>query len=556
MHAAPRVTPVGLLVAVVATGACRGESTPAVAPASSADTLVTVTADFSEGFVRNFNPFSIASRWPTRAGIYEPLLIYNQPQRMYVPWLAERYEWSSANRVLTFTLRPRVLWSDGQPLTARDVVFSFNVLKDPAAYWTRLWEFLKDVRADGERTVVFEFKRPYSPGLRVVGEQPIAPAHVFERLPNPLTDPNENPVATGPFTVIKSFSPTLYEVTRNESYWQRDKVKIAGFRVPLFRGNQEAIAALMDGQVDWGSIFIPNAENAFVARDPLHNKVWYAPFGEPILLYFNTTRKPFDDKRVRKALSMSFDRGRIVKEAMNGYAPALDATGLSQWTYLPWKDFAQVKKGTWTHYDPGAAKAELESAGLRAGSDGVRRAGASPVRCTIDVTEGWNDWIAAARIIAEGMKAVGIEAELKTSPHSAWLEKVERGNFDACIAAGTGGATPYNFYRSQMASALVQPAGTRSQENWHRYGNREADAALVAFEAAADDEQRKALASKLQEIYVENAPALPLFTGPAWGEYTETRFTGFPNRENPYARLAPYSVERLLVMIELRPVKR
>jgi peptide/nickel transport system substrate-binding protein len=401
--------------------------------------------------------------------------------------------------------------------------------------------------------VVFEFKRPYSPGLRVVGEQPIAPAHVFEKLPHPLTDPNENPVATGPFTVIKSFSPTLYEVTRNEKYWQRDKVKIAGFRVPLFRGNQEAIAALMDGQVDWGSIFIPNAESTFVARDPLHNKVWYAPFGEPILLYFNTTRKPFDDKHVRRALSMSFDRGRIVKEAMNGYAPVLDATGLSQETYLPWKDFAQVKRGTWTRYDPAAAKAELERAGLRAGPDGMRRAGASPVRCTIDVIEGWNDWIAAARIIADGMRAVGIEAELKAIPHPVWLEKVETGDFEASIAAGTGGATPYNFYRSQMSSALVKPAGTRSQENWHRYGSREADAALVAFEAEVDNDRRKALASKLQEIYVENAPALPLFTGPVWGEYTETRFRGFPNKENPYARLAPYLVERLLVMMELRP---
>src|SRR6185503_15112607 len=98
--------------------------------------------------------------------------------------------------------------------------------------------------------------------------------------------------------------------------------------------------------------------------------------------------------------------------------------------------------------------------------------------------------------------------------------------------------------------------GVASRENWHRYGNRDADTILARFEAALDDDERRALASKLQEIYVENAPALPLFTGPAWGEYTEARFTGFPNKENPYARLAPYTVERLLVMLELRPVKQ
>jgi peptide/nickel transport system substrate-binding protein len=287
----------------------------------------------------------------------------------------------------------------------------------------------------------------------------------------------------------------------------------------------------------------------------LHNKVWYAAFGEPILLYFNTTKKPFDDKRVRKALSMAFDRALIAKEAMNGYAPVLDATGLSPETYLPWKDFAQVKKGTWTRYDPEQARATLDALGLRAGPNGIRRAGAEPVRCTIDVIEGWSDWIAAARIIANGLTAVGIDADVQTSPQPAWLDKVQKGQFELCIGAGTGGATPYNFYRSQMATALVKPAGVASRENWHRYGNRDADAALARFEAALDDEERRALASKLQEIYVENAPALPLFTGPAWGEYTETRFTGFPNKENPYARLAPYTVERLLVMLELRPVK-
>jgi peptide/nickel transport system substrate-binding protein len=105
-----------------------------------------------------------------------------------------------------------------------------------------------------------------------------------------------------------------------------------------------------------------------------------------------------------------------------------------------------------------------------------------------------------------------------------------------------------------MGSALVHPVGTLSPENWHRFGSKDADALLTRFEAALDDDERKLLMSKLQESYVENAPSLPLFTGPSWGEFTETRFTGFPSQTNPYARLAPYTAERLIVMLELKPV--
>jgi peptide/nickel transport system substrate-binding protein len=119
----------------------------------------------------------------------------------------------------------------------------------------------------------------------------------------------------------------------------------------------------MAGDVDWGGIFIPNVENTFVAKDREHNRVWYAAFGDPVLLFVNTTLKPFDDKRVRKAISMALDRQRIVKGAMNGYAPVLDATGLSDEADVRWKDFAIAKQATWTHYDPAQAQSALEAAG-------------------------------------------------------------------------------------------------------------------------------------------------------------------------------------------------
>jgi peptide/nickel transport system substrate-binding protein len=309
----------------------------------------------------------------------------------------------------------------------------------------------------------------------------------------------------------------------------------------------------MAGEVDWGSVFIPDAENTFVAKDPVNNKIWYAPYGDPVLLYLNTTKAPFDDKSVRKALSRSIDRQRIFKQAMNGYAPILDATGLSDEADLHWKDFAVAKKGTWTRYDPAQARAELEAAGLAAGPDGVRRLHKAPLHFTLDVIDGWDDWVTAAGIVAENMTAAGVPVTVRKRPYPEFLSRVHRGEFEICIGFAPREPTPYSFYRAQMGSATVRPLGMDALDNWHRFGSAEADAALARFEASSDESELKALVSKLQEIYVENAPSLPLFQGPAWGEFTEARFTGFPSQTNPYARLSPFAAERLLVILELRP---
>ena len=115
-----------------------------------------------------------------------------------------------------------------------------------------------------------------------------SPAHVFSDLADPLGHANPDPVATGPFTVVESLAPTGYEITVNERYWQRDKIKVRGLRVPLLRNNDEAITALMAGEIDWGSVFIPDAERTFVAKDPARHRIWYSPYGNLVLLYVNS----------------------------------------------------------------------------------------------------------------------------------------------------------------------------------------------------------------------------------------------------------------------------
>src|SRR3954447_14367766 len=95
------------------------------APATTNVANIAAAGSQSTTFVRNFNPFTGSPLYPTIFGIYEPLMVYNVIKAEAVPWLADKYEWSSDNKTLTFTMHDGAKWSDGQPLTASDVAFTF-----------------------------------------------------------------------------------------------------------------------------------------------------------------------------------------------------------------------------------------------------------------------------------------------------------------------------------------------------------------------------------------------------------------------------------------------
>ena len=116
------------------------------------------------------------------------------------------------------------------------------------------------------------------------------------------------------------------------------------------------------------------------------------------------------------------------------------------------------------------------------------------------------------------------------------------------------GVTPYEFFKGLMSTESKQPLGEMSGSNWHRFGSPEADGLLTRFEATSDPEEQVAIMNALQALFVEAAPAIPLFPGPAWGAFNSERFTGFPSADNPYAVLSPNRPpESLLVLTELVP---
>jgi peptide/nickel transport system substrate-binding protein len=512
--------------------------------------------DQTPAFVRNFNPLLEAGdvRWPTRRAMYEPMLVHNPLTGEYVPWLAERYAWNAARTELRFSLRPGVLWSDGVPFTAADVVFTFELVqKHKALDLVGLWEHVAGVSAPDEHTVVVRLGRPHVPALEPVAHQPIVPAHVWRDVEDPATFANEDPVATGPFTQVVFFEPQAYEIGRNPHYWQPGRPAVRALRFRANASNEAVLLALLDDQLDWAGSFLPAVQRVYVGRDPAHRRFWSPPIDSMVFLYANTRRPPFDDARVRKALSLAIDRRLLVTVAMHGYTRPADGTGLSD-AYVRYRDPTAVAAGDWVTYNVARAEQLLDEAGLRRGSDGRRLFQGEPFAPVILVPSGFSDWVAAAPIIARGLRRLGIEAEVRVNDFNAWFDRLQTGDFGLSLGWSTVTTTPYGVFRGLMSTATVRPVGEPAAENWHRFGLPAADQLLTALEGTVDRGEEQRLVAELERLFAAHAPAIPLFPGPAWGECNERRFVGFPSAEDPYAPLSPnLDPQSLLVITRIRP---
>lgn len=527
------------------------------------DELVTMSQEQQQVWLKNFNPLLAEGsvRWPTHCGIYEPLIIFNVLTGETVPWLATAWEFSTDGLTLTFTIREGVNWSDGTPMTAGDAAFTFNLMKDnpalPGAGGARfiLDTYITAVEAPDDTTLVFTFSEPFTPGLWDLGETMIVPEHIFSTVEDHVTFTNETPVGTGPFTEIGTFQDQYWELHANPNYWQEGKPAIKGFRFPAFPSNDAANLANTGGETDWFANFIPDIETTFVAKDPEHHHYFQPATGDMVMIYVNTTKAPFDDPNVRKALSMAIDRENIVQLAMYDYTRPGVATGLGD-AYSTWTNQEAVDAGqAQVTLNVEEANRLLDEAGLARDGDVRKLADGSEMSYKINVVSGWSDWVQSVQIVAQNFEEIGVKLEVEALDFSPWFEKVTQGEFDISIGWSAGGPTPFNFYRGQMSSLTFHEIGETSNENWHRYVNEQADTLLASFAASTDEAEQKDLMNQLQALFVQEFPSIPVFPGPQWGQYNSTRFEGFPNEENPYSILSSYAyTERLLVMTTITPV--
>lgn len=520
--------------------------------------VMVVVQEQQSAWLRNFNPFLATggARWPSAAGVHEPLLIYNPMTGDYTPWLATDWAWTEPALELVFTLRAGVRWSDGSVLSADDVAFTFALLRaHPALDSGGVWRVLESVEALDAATVRVRFQRPFSPGLLEVAHTPIVPRHTWEPVEDPVSFTNPTPVASGPFTELRRFESQVFELGRNVHHWA-GVPGVEALRFPAMSSNDQVTLALVQGDVDWAGAFVPAVERTFVARDPAHHVAWFPQVGDTVFLYANTTEPPLDDPAVRKALSLAIDREKIVEVAMFDYTLPAHPTGLSD-GYADWR-IDVPEDQSWVRHDPGAAARMLDAAGFVVGEDGLRRGpDGAPLELELSMPAGWSDWVRAGQVIARDLRAVGVDVRVKGRDFTAWFDGVSRGEFGLSLGWAVSGPTPYRMYRGLMDPAGVEPVGTAAAGNWARYESADAQNVLARFEAAASLDEQRPLAAELQRLFLAEAPAIPLFPSASWGEANTRWVTGFPSADNPYARLSPNTApEPLLVMTRLEWVER
>ena len=519
--------------------------------------VMTISQEQTQAWVRNFNPLAPGAnaRWPSVAGIYEPLFIYNSMTSKTAPWLGVSHQWKKKNKTLIIETRQNVKWSDGKPFSAYDVEFTFHLKRDfPALDGYGNWKYLSSVTALDSNHVQFDFSRIYVPGFEVLSGQPIVPRHIWSTVKNPIQFQNENPVGTGPFTEVRLFMPQVWELGKNPNYWQKGKPKIKKLRFPAFISNEAATLALINGEVDWSGNFIPAIDRIFIEKDPKYHKYWFPKTGGSIFFYLNTTIAPFDDIELRKAISMSINRDLINKVAMYNYTESAHQTALSG-AFSKFRVSDDLIKENWVDYLPKEAQKKIQDLGyLRNKSGYWLDSNGNEIFITIGIVSGWADWIRAGQIISKNLNDIGIRTRVKTQDFGAWFNDLQTGSFISAIAWAESGATPYPMYEGLMASKGIKPVGENSGTNWHRFGIDEVDSLVSRFERTSLEDEKEDILFRMQQLFIENAPAIPIFADPSWGVFSTKRFLNFPTEENPWAQISPNRTpENLFILTEVEP---
>src|SRR5262245_63042071 len=505
----------------------------------------------------NNNPFlgtSAAAHSGYRWQLYEPLMMWNpvKPADPMKPWLATKAEWNTDFTSVTVTIRDNATWSDGEKVTADDVAFTYNLVKKYPALNDQGTPYT-DISVSGNQVTLKMASPQFVNQQKVLARVPIVPKHIWEKVSDPTTEANKQPIGSGPYT-LKSFTPATATLTvRDKGYWQ-DLPKVKELRFTSYTDNQAQTTALSNGESEWSFVFIPNYKAVFVSKDPAHYNVWAPPVLGIHGLYINTTKAPFDDPVLRKAMNMAINREDIFTTAEAGYFHPLvkSVTGLPS----PAGDafVAPEFQGKDAAVDVDGAKALLTGAGYTFDGNTLKDKTGKPVKLTLTDPAGWSDYQTSLEIVKDNLSKIGITATVDKANQDAWFKAVEEGNFEATFRWTEGGATPYDIYRTVMDGAQLKPIGTASPGgNFGPFTSQEAASAVRASANATDEAARTTAMNTLQKIFVDQMPMIPVGADNIGGAYSTKNWVGWPDSSNPYGAMQPTQPNALDVVLHLRP---
>ena len=316
-----RFTVIAALTAAALLAAACGSSGPATTSKSGPGGVLTLDNESGGTWACDFSPFNLSYISFSMGNIYEPLVFVNALQNAKTtPWLATKWAWGGGDKTLTFTIRKGVKFSNGDPLTPADVVYTFSLLK---AHHTMdinsVWSVLSSVAQQGSDQVVMHFKAPAVPYFYYIGDQiGIVDQKVWSKVANPVTYPDKHPIGTGAYTMSKC-TPQNITYTANRHYWQPGLPKVGTVNYPAFLSNDTANTYLATGKAQWGSQFIPSIHQ-FLSGQP-QMKWWFPPIAN-VTLFINLTNPILKNVAVRQAMAYAINRPKVAAIGEYGYQPA------------------------------------------------------------------------------------------------------------------------------------------------------------------------------------------------------------------------------------------
>jgi peptide/nickel transport system substrate-binding protein len=540
----------GLMATVLA--ACGSGS-----PSSNAGPSGTLTISNEQGglWTCGFNPFNSSVNFLSAGDIYEPLMFVNTLQNAAAaPWLATDYKWSNGNKTLTFTIRDGVKWSDGQSMSAADVVYTFDLLKNNAALdLNSVWSVLSGVSQSGPNQVVFQFKDQAVPYFYYIADQtPIVPQHIWSTVKDPVHYSDANPIGTGAY-VVKPCNPQNITFVANKNYWQPGLPKIATVQYPAFTTNDPANNYLATGQAQWGSQFIPNIDAFYAKKSPDHH-YWFPPVAQ-VALWPNEKVAPLGDQVVRQALAYAVDRDKASNIGEYGYEPAGNQMGVVTPTFESWVSPAAKSANDYS-YDPAKVASLLDRDGYHKGADGIF-VSSSGKRLSFHVINiaGYTDWVASIQTLVQSAKAAGIELIPDNLSSDDFNNKLFNGQFDIAYYAETAtGPAPYYELREWLLSSNTAPIGQQATTNFERYSDPRTDSLLNQYGTTTDPNQQKQIVGQLEQIMLTQVPVIPVTESVDWYQYDTSHITGWPTPQNQYALPAAFAYPDWgQVLIHLQP---
>ncbi len=446
-----------------------------------------------------------------------PAVRYVQPESVLEPGqlqelLPELLPAGEHNPVLVFNLRPEVYFHDGEQLTAQDVQFTYQALMDPANLSPRIADFepVKEVEVLDKLTVRITYQELYSPALNSwsIG---ILPEHLLndealrQEAQKRGRDPekfsmrdsafNRSPVGSGPFKFEDWKSDQYIRLSRFEDYWEGPP----NYHEFVLRIIPDKLTQEMEfyaGTLDDYSVEPHQVER--LRRDDRFQSFSGTSFGYTYIGY-NLRREPFQDHRVRKALSLALDVDKIIEYVLHDQGERITGPFVQDTEYYN-HELEPLD------YDPQKAQQLLKQAGYSKNEKGWLQKDGQRLKFTLITNSGNELRKAILAIVQDSWKKIGVDVSTDTLEWSVFIqERVNRHDFDAIILGWSMSVEPdlYQIFHSSQRDP--------HELNFVGFDHSEADQLIERIRKEYDQEQKIEYCHRLHEIIARELPYTFLF---------------------------------------------